>query len=159
MKGVASERFKCEFPFTGEYTIVKHYERRRAVIYSVRKVITTMYYSRYLMCVAYQRVLDSNECVHHIDEDKTNDDINNLQVLSIGEHTNIHHPKLPEVNLTCPNCSKLFSIAAPSYLRRTKLGYTIYCSKNCSIEMRNTSSKGIPKRIPLMLGTRVSIKN
>ena len=38
------------------------------------------------------RKLSKEECVHHINEDKLDNRIENLQVLSRGEHTTIHNP-------------------------------------------------------------------
>lgn len=47
---------------------------------------TTMQYAKYLMCIKLGRPLYDNEQVDHIDGDKTNDSINNLQVLSKEAH-------------------------------------------------------------------------
>ena len=40
------------------------------------------------------RVLSSNEIVHHIDGDKTNNNISNLQIVTRSEHCQIHKPRL-----------------------------------------------------------------
>lgn len=45
---------------------------------------------RYVMEQFLQRKLTKNEVVHHIDEDKTNNDIENLQVLTRSEHSRLH---------------------------------------------------------------------
>jgi len=37
------------------------------------------------------RKLSKDEVVHHIDEDKMNNDISNLKLMSFGEHTKLHH--------------------------------------------------------------------
>lgn len=39
-------------------------------------------YSRYLMCVKEGRILSKNEEVDHIDNNKTNDDPSNLQIIT-----------------------------------------------------------------------------
>lgn len=43
-------------------------------------------YSRYLMCLKVGRILTEDEHVDHIDEDKNNDTMENLQILSKEEH-------------------------------------------------------------------------
>lgn len=45
-------------------------------------------YARYLMSVELGRYLTSDEEVDHIDEDKSNDDISNLQILTKKQHKN-----------------------------------------------------------------------
>ena len=109
------------------------------------------------MCVHVGRILNADESVHHIDEDKTNDDIKNLQVLSINEHVNLHNPRLSMVSLTCPHCCESFEVAAPFYNRKTKLGLNIYCSGICSKEGRRRPY-GF-NRVKLAVGTRTSLRN
>ncbi len=45
----------------------------------------------YVMEKHINRKLESNEVVHHIDEIKGNNDINNLQLMTHGEHTALHN--------------------------------------------------------------------
>lgn len=45
---------------------------------------------RYLMEIKIGRKLKSTEIVHHIDGNKLNNDINNLQIVSRSEHNRIH---------------------------------------------------------------------
>lgn len=45
---------------------------------------------RYIMACKYGRKLRSDEVVHHIDGNKLNNDISNLEVLSRSEHNRIH---------------------------------------------------------------------
>ncbi len=51
-------------------------------------------FHRYLMEQKIGRKLNFNEVVHHIDGDKLNNNIDNLQIVSRGEHINLH----PEIN-------------------------------------------------------------
>ena len=53
---------------------VKHYKR-----------------SRVLLQLHLNKKLSIYECVHHKDEDKTNDSISNLEVIDSSEHTSLHH--------------------------------------------------------------------
>ena len=39
------------------------------------------------------RKLNKNECVHHINENKLDNNIENLQLLTRGEHSSLHRKK------------------------------------------------------------------
>ena len=43
-----------------------------------------------IMEIEIGRRLYANECVHHIDHDKTNNDISNLKLMTRSEHSSIH---------------------------------------------------------------------
>lgn len=45
---------------------------------------------RYVMEQHLKRRLGSNEVVHHKDEDKTNNELSNLEVMSRSEHNRLH---------------------------------------------------------------------
>lgn len=49
------------------------------------------------MEVAIGRRLVSGECVHHIDGDKTNNEVSNLQLLTLSEHASLH--RLEEISM------------------------------------------------------------
>lgn len=55
---------------------------------------TKMLFSRAVMCARERRILDSNEIVHHKDEDITNDDELNLEIVTRSDHVNMHRKKL-----------------------------------------------------------------
>lgn len=46
---------------------------------------------RYLMSKALGRPLRSDEIVHHIDGDKTNNDLSNLEITTLPDHTREHN--------------------------------------------------------------------
>jgi predicted Zn-ribbon and HTH transcriptional regulator len=55
------------------------------------------------------RLLTKEEIVHHKDENKKNNSIENLQIMSASEHKEHHHPKgRTFVELKCPNCGVMF---------------------------------------------------
>ena len=70
-------------------------------------------YHRWLMEQTIGRKLNSDEFVHHIDGNKLNNDINNLEIISRSDHGRLHQTgktlsdktrqKLSEVHMGLPN--------------------------------------------------------
>ena len=94
----------------------------------------TILYSKYLMSVKMKRVLSRDEEVDHIDNDKENDDIENLEIVSRPENKKKYDSSRSRmlVNLKCPACGKTFS----KERRQTHLvkgGNPTNCSKACGI--------------------------
>jgi hypothetical protein len=48
---------------------------------------------RHFMEKHLKRKLKRSECVHHIDDNRLNNDISNLLILTRSEHMKLHHPK------------------------------------------------------------------
>ena len=67
--------------------------------------------------------IPSGYVIHHVDENKSNNHIENLRLLTSSEHIALHSQK-PSVEKTCPVCGKKF---VPP---RTKLNQ-ICCSSTC----------------------------
>lgn len=78
------------------------------------------------------RLLEPGEDVHHVNENKCDDSIENLAVLSKSEHTKLHR-KTHLVDTECGACGKAFQIKAHSYRLRTKRSKSglIFCSRSC----------------------------
>jgi predicted RNA-binding Zn-ribbon protein involved in translation (DUF1610 family) len=56
-----------------------------------------------------KRLLKKNEIVHHKDGNKHNNSIENLEVMSISNHSRLHTKTgRTYVEFVCPNCSKTF---------------------------------------------------
>ena len=133
------KRVLAELPFENYYLYTvfhKKQKRRYAVLVPVNKSNglkrTTSAYARYLMSVKLGRTLTKSEEVDHIDNNKMNDVIDNLQILSKRENTQkkarFHGRKY--VLLKCPYCKKLFEIPENiSFLQKTNLFSA--CSKKC----------------------------
>lgn len=101
---------------------------------NVRKTVS---YPKYLMELHIGRYLDINETIDHIDKDKTNDNINNLQILNKSEHSSKDARKLKPVHLICLVCSGKFSISGrklhEAYQNRDLKNTTgPFCSKSCA---------------------------
>lgn len=107
------------------------------VFYSDGSKGTTLY-SRYLMEQKLGRRLDPNlETVDHINQDPTDDRIDNLQILSRVEHGRKDNPGKPLVTqeLTCIECGDSFYRSGRSLketLSRLDSGRRgPYCSRSC----------------------------
>lgn len=85
-------RIEIKPPFTEEWDTgyLIHQKRQDRDYVMLRNLKTnkrkSLLYSRYLACVKFGRILSSNEHVDHIDGNKHNDSIDNIQVLSVEEH-------------------------------------------------------------------------
>lgn len=93
----------------------------------------TVSYARYLMSTHLGRFLDKDEHVDHIDNDKSNDVITNLQILSQLENNRkqarLRGKKM--VKYQCPVCQKVFSIRKGlSHLVSTNKK-SVSCSRSC----------------------------
>lgn len=60
--------------------------------------------------------------IHHIDHDKANNDISNLQLLTRTEHGKLHTSHLRNPDKKCPTCGKIF---------HPRTSTQKYCSMSC----------------------------
>lgn len=109
---------KPKFPFDnytkGRLSIRKS-DGRKDISLTGYKGGKILLYARYLLCVSLGRELGPDECVDHIDENRFNDDISNLQVLSrsdnakkshVFKHLRVGLPPLISIkNGRCVECS------------------------------------------------------
>jgi len=81
-----------------------------------------VYLHRHIASIKLERWLNTDECVHHIDGNKANNNFDNLAIVTSSEHFTIHHALKGEVSVIhkCLICGK-----------ETK--NKKYCSYNCSI--------------------------
>jgi hypothetical protein len=88
--------------------------------------------------------------VDHKDDDKTNDDINNLQLLS--QEQNLLKQQwwysamvVQWTIVPCDNCRNLFYITQGEINNRIRKGVQhLFCSRSCSARFHNTISKNSP---------------
>ena len=73
------------------------------------------------------RPLKKGEIVHHVDENKLNDSIKNLKIVTRSEHIYIHNPHRwkKQYSVECAGCGIIFMPKRPP---RCKLSY---CSREC----------------------------
>lgn len=101
-----------------------------------------MSYARYLMSVKLGRKLTKDEHVDHIDEDKTNDDIDNLQILTPEQNKakNLAYRRQQGilkniVILECPICDTVFAKAQETFEALESMKVRVTCSKSCSAKL------------------------
>lgn len=141
MRGKEMKGVVAEYPYNDYYLYVIYHKkegRRYAVLVPIDKTKnikrTTISYARYLMSVKEKRFLNKDEDVDHIDEDKTNDDINNLQILSKKDNIVKGNKRngVQMVELKCPNCGMIFhKRKGKTHLTKNRGNYTA-CSRKCA---------------------------
>lgn len=82
------------------------------------------------------RRLKPNEHCHHVDQNKTNNNPENLEVVDIREHSKIHTKPKTGQTLICPNCGNEF-YRKPSHVANSK-----YCSVKCSVKNQKRTERG-----------------
>ena len=95
------------------------------------KGVGKVYVHRYVMAKFLNRILETHEHVHHIDGNKQNNSIENLELLHESIHARLHF-NLNENGISkstkiCPNCGTSFQI---DHVRRNN--NTSACSVFCS---------------------------
>jgi len=121
------------FDYKAGYLNTNKEPRRVLSLVSNNNSKTSISYARYLMSIKEKRYLNKQEHVDHINGDKMDDRIENLQILSQYEN-NIKSIK--ENNLTakktefkCPICGTLFTRPSHNYNYRPAFKPT--CSRRC----------------------------
>lgn len=138
------EIFHLEYPYTENwskgYLVVNSENRRTVILYNSPKDRSSTQYARYLLSVSLGRYLENDEHVDHIDNDCTNDDIKNLQILTKSANNKkaarVKGKSLSEIE--CPSCYKVFT-------RRKGNTQAVHSKKNtitcCSIECSDNFKK------------------
>ena len=89
------------------------------------------------------RYLEPHEVIHHKNENKRDNRIENLEITNRSDHAAHHHPQpAPAIILTCPHCSKTFTRRRGKTHLVKRTASRTYCSRRCSglhtvIRMKN----------------------
>ena len=86
------------------------------------------------------RKLGFNEIVHHKDEDRANNEIENLKLMSRSEHSK-HHKAQPEfLVFDCPGCGCEFDRLARYHRKnqKKKNGAGPFCGRSCAGRFNQT---------------------
>lgn len=143
MNGKKNIRIELESPFSLVYKLgyLQLHPSGRKYVYLVSKTDkrTLMSYARYLMSVKLNAFLDWRLHVDHINDDKTDDRIENLQILTHAENVKkeaerYRREEMVFVDLKCDECEKEFQVPNRVYQARKKqnTGNRFFCSKECS---------------------------
>lgn len=114
-----------------------NYQQERWYMHIVypNKKRTNVSYARFLMSTHLKRFLTNEEHVDHIDGNKTNDAIENLQILSCVENNRKkvierNESSIP-IKLTCPVCNKEFQRSPRNVNHKVANGKVPSCSRQC----------------------------
>lgn len=136
---------QAQYPYNDYYIYVvlhKGEGRRYANLVSIqygKSVRKTISYARYLMSVKLGRFLTDDEHVDHIDNNKLNDDINNLQILSLADNNRKEASRhgVSMVRLKCPNCNKIFvKQKRQTHLKKPNAMNCTCCNRSCSAKFQ-----------------------
>lgn len=90
----------------------------------------------------YNGPIPEGYIVHHIDEDKANNDISNLELVEWGEHTKKHHAYEPFMTTVyCKHCGKPIERRTKDVIKSAMLGRDSFCSQRCINKHRPTTQK------------------
>jgi len=124
------------------YLVTNGEGRRTIILFNSNEERTSTSYARYLVSVKEGRYLSKEEHVDHIDNDKTNDCLNNLQILSLKENNKKESERRGRlmVEMLCPCCSKKFSRRkGTTFLVNCYKNRLSSCSKECSYSLNSLS--------------------
>ena len=143
---MSKTRIELERPYSVDwkygYLVTNPQNRKTVILYNNHKDRSSTQYARYLMAVKLGRYLAKNETVDHIDEDKTNDSLTNLQILSMRDNL-VKANKKPNFQLVCPICKKSFE-KTHTQMRGKKdraANNMIACSRKCGGKLSHITSK------------------
>lgn len=140
-------KIKLDYPYSKDYECgylnINKEPRRVVLLIGNNSMRTSTSYARYLLSCKLKRYLSPNEHADHIDGDKLNDVIENLQILSAKENNikkNIQLGiKKTMITIICPICDKDFIREARNINNKIQQGKTPTCSRSCGGKMSHIS--------------------
>lgn len=136
---IINMKINLEYPFNEDYKAgylnINKEPRRLVLLVKKDNTKTSISYARYLMTCKLKRYLDKAEHVDHIDNNKMNDTIDNLQILSITENNkkdrSFRNIKAKTITLKCPVCNIIFEKRFYQITNKLKNNKIPTCSRKC----------------------------
>lgn len=145
-----STKFDLEYPYTTRWNvgyIVTNGENRKNVCLVGDNGRSTTSYARYLVSVSQGRFLEDWEHVDHINHDKTDDRLENLQILTLAENNRKEAKRKGRLlaEICCPVCETIFTRRkGNTQAIPANKGKVTCCTKECSNTFKN---KNYPKNV------------
>jgi len=133
-------KIKLQLPYSNDYKAgylnTNKEPRQLVLLVDFENNKTSTSYARYLMSCNLKRYLNNDEHVDHIDNNKLNDIIENLQILTPAENNikkNLYNNiKLAEdIELKCPQCGILFKRPSRNIKHKLENNKKPCCSRKC----------------------------
>lgn len=132
-------KIELEYPYSEDfkagYLNINKEPRRTLLLVRNDGSKTSTSYARYLMATHLQRYLKEEEHVDHIDNNKLNDDVVNLQILSLSDNNNkrniFYDIKEAIHKLECPVCKNVFYRSSKNAYKAITLRKEQCCSRSC----------------------------
>lgn len=136
-------KLNLEYPYNQDwnngYLVTNSENRKTVILYNSHQNRSSTAYARYLKSVSLGRYLTEDEHVDHRDDDKTNDALTNLQILTLVDN-NIKEAKRRGklvVKIECPSCTQEFSRRrGNSPLVNGQEDRLFCCSRECSYTLK-----------------------
>lgn len=124
------------------YLVTNKQNRKTVILVNSKNDRTSTQYARYLKAVQLKRFLTPEETVDHIDNDKTNDSLDNLQILTRAENIAKANKK-PDMKLTCPICALVFYKPLSSLRSKKERASKnlIACSRTCGGKLSHITKR------------------
>lgn len=117
--------------------------RKHVILYELNKVRRTVSYPKFLLEQKLGIQLNKNETVDHINNDYTNDDFSNLQVLTRAD--NIRKSNIAKIiNVSCGWCGNNFTLLLRVYKYRItnkNKSKRVFCSVSCGSKYQYRGKK------------------
>lgn len=130
-----------------EYTCYKVFHKKMGrwqicLVHNETKRKKTLLYSKFLMSCHVNRLLRRDEEVDHINHDKSDDRIENLQILTKHENLQKQASTMTKrmISLECPECRKIFTRSFWQTHHGKAAGLRTFCSRQCSYDFMRTDS-------------------
>jgi len=127
------------FKIYGPYT---RKDGRQHVCLVDKTIRLTVSYPKFLVEFIMDHCLKSDEVVHHLDGDFTNNNLDNLAIMKRSKHTTSHQILNLTKTFVCPNCKKSFSLTGKrlhdAFWSSLRHNNGPFCSRHCAGKFSTT---------------------